>query len=76
MAGEAPCVVHEVLRADRGASPLAASLSNLHRALSACPGGAYSGWELTDLMQSVGFIRMQIEPLVPTPCSLVLGYHP
>lgn len=73
---EAPCVVNELLLKDDKTGPMASTLFGLNMLLNTASGQAFSGWELTDLMQTIGFIRLQILPLDPTPYSLVIGYHP
>jgi SAM-dependent methyltransferase len=73
---EAPCVVHEMLVTDSYSVPLLPSLFGLNMLLNSSGGTSYSAWECTDMMQSVGFIRMQVVPLTPTPGSLVIGFHP
>jgi predicted nicotinamide N-methyase len=73
---EGQCIVNEFLLRDDKTGPLFSTLFSLHMLLHTPQGRTWSGWEVTDAMQTEGFIRAQIVPMDPTPYSLVVGTRP
>ena len=73
---EGRCVISDALLRDDKTGPLPAALLALDCMLAGGGARAYSGWEVTDAMQTEGFIRVQIVPLDPLAHSLVIGTRP
>lgn len=73
---EGRCVISDVLLRDDRTGPLPPTLLALRCLLLGGGSRAYSGWEVTDAMQTEGFIRVQIVPLSPSAQSLVIGTRP
>jgi len=73
---EGRCVIDDILLRDDRTGPLPATLLALEMLTRAGGARTYSGWEVTDLMQTEGFIRVQIIPLDPSAHSLVVGIRP
>jgi hypothetical protein len=76
LVSEGRSVVNEFLLRDDRTGPVYPALHALHLLLTSVSGRGYTAWDVTDLMQSVGFIRLQIIPLEPAANSLVVGLHP
>ncbi len=76
LVSEGRCVVHEFLLRDDRTGPLPCTLYALQLLLGSENSHAWSGWEVTDAMQSQGFIRIQVIPLQPTLRSLIVGCRP
>lgn len=76
LASEGQCLVNDFLLRDDKTGPLLSTLFGLNMFLHFENGRTYSGWEITDYMQTEGFIRVQIVPLEPTPYSYVAGTRP
>lgn len=74
--GEGQCVISDFLLSDDKTGPLFSSLFAVNLLLNIPLGSAFSKWEITDLLQTAGFIRIQSFPLDPTPYALVIGMHP
>ena len=73
---EGQCVICDVLLDDDRQGPLPSALLALETLLTTPAGPACSTWDVTDMMQGVGFIRLQTIPLAPSVHGLVVGYHP
>jgi len=76
LTSEGMCVVNDFILKDDKTGPLMSTLFGVNMLVNTAAGATFSGWDLTDMMQTVGYIRMQIVPLDPTPYSLVVGMHP
>ena len=74
--GEGMCVVCDVLLNDDRQGPLLSTLFALENLIANPAGPACSTWDITDMMQGVGFIRLQTLPLGNATHGLVVGYHP
>ncbi len=67
-------VVREGLLDDEGTSPVGAVLFSLNMLVNTGEGQSYSGKEIMELMQSVGFTQTKVVPLPPgARSSLVVG---
>lgn len=73
---EGRCVISDTLLRDDKTGPLPSALLALECLVLGGGARAYSGWEVTDAMQTEGFIRVQIVPMDPLPHSLVVGTRP
>lgn len=73
---EGRCVISDTLLRDDKTGPLPATLLALACLVRGNGARAYSGWEVTDAMQTEGFIRVQIVPMDPLAHSLVVGTRP
>lgn len=76
LVSEGQSVVCDVLLDDDRQGPLPSALLALETLLTTPAGPACSTWDVTDMMQGVGFIRLQTIPLEPSHHGLVVGYHP
>ncbi len=70
-------VVHEGLIDEEGTSPMRAVLFSLNMLVNTGDGQSYSGGEIVDLMEAVGFVEPRVIPLPETVgTSLVISVKP
>jgi len=76
LTSEGQCVFSDIHLRDDRSGPLEATVYALDTLLQSQDGEAFSTWDITDLMQGEGFIRMQVIPLEPSAHTLVVGLRP
>ncbi len=70
-------VVHENLISDDGTSPLRAVLFSLNMLVNTGEGQSYSGTEIMNLMEAVGFVKPRVIPIPQSMgASLVISVKP